>query len=86
MISNIGTITRMADISFSGNGFTCPVGMFLDYNMVSGVLQHSWTSMKAPCACGLTYCFLELFRPNTTVGSPEAIVIVSDIGSKRELD
>eukprot|EP00752_Nemacystus_decipiens_P013054 g11547.t1 len=31
-VSNIGTISVMAYISFSGNGFNCPAGMFLHYN------------------------------------------------------
>ena len=39
VVSNIGTIARMASISFSGNGFTCPAGMFLGYNTVSGILN-----------------------------------------------
>ena len=34
VVSNIGTIARMANISFGGNGFNCPAGMFLDYNTV----------------------------------------------------
>eukprot|EP00752_Nemacystus_decipiens_P007555 g6749.t1 len=32
VVSNIGTISSMSDISFSGNGFNCPAGMYLDYN------------------------------------------------------
>eukprot|EP00752_Nemacystus_decipiens_P017698 g15868.t1 len=35
VVSNIGTLSRMADISFSRNGFNCPAGMFLDFD-VSG--------------------------------------------------
>ena len=44
-ISNIGTIARMANVSFNGNGFNCPVGMFLDYKTVS----HCFESTRDGC-------------------------------------
>lgn len=62
VISNIGTIVRMANISFAGNGFNCPAGMFLDYNMVSRCLHCSWAS-RSPLL-GLTCACLKLLRPN----------------------
>eukprot|EP00903_Cladosiphon_okamuranus_P005767 g5717.t2 len=32
VVSNIGTISGISNISFDGNGFSCPAGMFLHYN------------------------------------------------------
>ena len=59
VVSNIGTIARMANISFAGNGFNCPAGMFLDYNTVSRCLRCRCAS-RSPllglrCACSKRY-------------------------------
>lgn len=57
VVSNIGTISWMSNITFSGNVFNCPAGTFLDYNAVSCCLQCSWAINKIPSAW-LTYaCF-----------------------------
>lgn len=50
VVSNIGTISKMVNISFTGNGFNCPAGMFLDYNAVSSVLKCSSTSTNVASA------------------------------------
>ena len=38
-VSNIGSLWRVANNSFRGNGFTCPAATFLDFNTVSWVLR-----------------------------------------------
>eukprot|EP00903_Cladosiphon_okamuranus_P014549 g13496.t1 len=53
VVSNIGTISSMVNISFSGNGFNCPAGMFLDFNVFTALVNVSYPAVYQSFLDGL---------------------------------
>eukprot|EP00752_Nemacystus_decipiens_P007571 g6764.t1 len=60
VISNIGTISRMSNLSFSGNGFNCPAGMFLDYNTFTEMANVTYPAVYQTFLDGLNVVNFDL--------------------------
>ncbi|CAM9509603.1 unnamed protein product [Ectocarpus fasciculatus] len=48
-VSNIGTVASTENVSFSGNGFDCPTGMFLGYNASADLFEAVCNGCQTTC-------------------------------------